>query len=1302
MKEMIRVGRLRKGWKIFGAVLLACTVFGGVLMYANAASSAIMRLNMSSVVVQQNSENSSLIIEEFRGVDENHIDTENPDNNNKLIPANVEWTSANNNVVTFKADTTETSTGLADRVYGLQPTLCGISAGETTVTATYYSKTYNQDGAVTSSTAVNSVSARVIVPLSVNFYDSYHNAPASTIYKVGDVIRIETNTDNTNRLFVETRNDRTGDLKDDGIVELASKTPNSATLKIVGGGTTYVTVRTVDGDSNELLRKTYQIKASVELDHTNPNAAGHSVQQVTLPNGAVSTYMVLDQTDFVPFTYEYIPSNIIYPATSGVTFRTRDTRVCSISAGSIRGERAGIALVQVGLYSKDVAGNESRDTGFDINIVVPFKKLGNNASNMNVGDQLQLLTTALESEVTWSTTDNTVLQVDASTGLVTAMGAGTAKIYATRTQDELYTVYGLPCQLVYEITVIDGFGLSTTETSVNIGESIDIEALVTTTDIENNPVTFKVENQAGADGIVPTETLVTVSQTGKKLTITGVASGTVKITGSQNVNGVIKSEICIVYVTTPVNEISISPDKIQIDVHSTGTVQLFFNPPGPTNNNVRWGTSNPNVATVVGDSYTATITGVSGGSATINVISEDGLKVATCEVYVRVPVTGVSLNATTVESSMSVGQYQLVATVLPDGDGVNRNVTWSSSDESVCTVDKNGLVTYKKPGYATIICKTEDGAFIATCNFIISIPVTHIKLDYTDEIMSLGGHLRITAEVLPVEASNKNLYWESSNTNVCMVDSNGLVEAVGTGSCTILCKSADGGYTAMCNIYVKQPVTSIILNTTDITVRKGQVFWLNATCLPENADNKIVTWESRDEKVCKVEADGKVTATGAGTTSIIATNVDTGLTAYCVVTVTQPVTGITLNSTYQLLWVGAKYAIIPYVEPVDAENKNVTYFSSDSTVASVDEHGVVTALKGGSCIIEVTTEECHLIAACTIEVKEYVTSIELSEKFKFLNIGATGTLTAKVGTETATNKQIVWSSSNDEICSVDQEGNLLAGIPGTAVITATAADGSGVSASCVVRVVNPVRSIKVEPSTLRLLVGESSILQAVITPEDASVKDVTWSSSDEKIAVVDEAGEVFALSPGKVKITATSADGNDIKGVCWVYVTPVIDISAMNINSSEIWMLTGKSRQLNVRVRPAVNTDSYAWYSSDTGIVVVDQTGVITTVGPGTAEVYVESSARGVLSKCIVHSIGISRSNITLEQYDSYWLDVLGTDERVTWRSSNPRVCTVTANGQVIARKAGTTTVTAVVQGKTMTCTVKVTTVKTMSGKILQ
>lgn len=1286
MKKIRQFRRLRKGWKIFGAAVIAVLLFGGYILYANASTNVFLSLNTSSTAVPRGQSSNNLYVNQLTGTDDNSLLE-----GNSPMPERIEWTSANSNIVTFK--TTSSDSGTQEKVNGQNPTLYGMNAGVTDVTATYYSKKYNEEGAEIESKKITSSTARVTVPISVTVTDTHANTPSSTVYQIGDRIDIQANTSEANKIFIETVNDKTGSVSKDGIVKLVSHSATTATLEVIGGGSTTVTVRTADGDGNESLTYTFVVKGEVRFDTTRANETGHQI--MTLPNEDPLTgekkYLILNDTPFEAFTNEEVPSNVIYPEISKVTYRSSNPEVFKTTAGKACGVTAGVAKMTAGLSTLDAQGNETWYTVDYVNIVVPFKKLGNDVSNMNVGDQLQLSTSANPSEITWTTTNNNVLQVDSTTGLVTAVGAGTATIKATRTQDELYTLYGLPCQLEYTITVIDGFGLNTTSTTVNIGSSFDLEALVTAEDLDRNPVTFRVVNQAGEDGIVPTETLITTAQNGKVLTVTGVHSGTVKITASQNVNGVIKSAYCIVYVTTPVEDISINPSSLTINRGDTGTVQLLFNPPGPTNSNVLWSSSNPSVAAVEGDSYTADIKGISGGSATITVISEDGLKVASCEVYVREPVTGLVLNATTVESTMAVGKYQLVASILPEGDGVNRNVTWTSSDPSVCKVDENGLVTYVKPGYATIICQTVDGAFIATCNFVISIPVELIRLDYTDEIMSIGSTLRITAEVLPLTASNRTVSWESSNTNVCIVDSNGLVEAVGTGNCTILCKSLDGGYTAMCNIYVKQPVTSVVLNTTDITVRKGQTFWLNATCLPENADNKIVTWESRDEDVCTVENDGKVTATGAGTTSIIATNADTGLTAYCIVTVTQPVTGITLNADYQMLWVGAKYAIIPTIEPADAENKNVTYLSSDPTVASVDENGIVTALKGGSCIIEVTTEECSLVAACTIDVKEYVSSITLSETFKYMNIGSSGTLKATVGTETATNKVITWSSSNDEICSVDDKGNLIAGVPGTAVITATAADGSGISATCIVRVVNPVTSITVEPSTVRLLVGDSQIVTAYVYPEDASIRDVKWTSSNEAVATVDEAGEIFALGTGKCKVTATSMDGNEIKGICWVYVTPVINISSLKINSSEIYMLSGKSRKLNVRVRPAINTDDYAWYSSDTGVVVVDQTGVITTVGPGTAEISVESLNAGVSSTCTVHSLGISRSSITLEQYDSYWLDVIGTDDPIIWRSSNPRVCTVSASGQIVARKAGTTTVTAVVHDKTLSCVVKVT-----------
>ena len=156
-----------------------------------------------------------------------------------------------------------------------------------------------------------------------------------------------------------------------------------------------------------------------------------------------------------------------------------------------------------------------------------------------------------------------------------------------------------------------------------------------------------------AAGVVPTETLINVvqSEDGRTFKVTGIASGIAHIKVTQNVNGVIKKATCVVYVTTPVGEITINPSSLTVDRGSSDTVQLIFNPSAPTNNKVLWSSSNTDVATVEGDSYTATITGVSGGTATITVITEDGLKVATCDVYVREPVTGLVLNATTVESS---------------------------------------------------------------------------------------------------------------------------------------------------------------------------------------------------------------------------------------------------------------------------------------------------------------------------------------------------------------------------------------------------------------------------------------------------------------------------------------------------------------------------------------------------------------------------------------------------------------------------------------------------------------------------
>ncbi|WP_170841387.1 Ig-like domain-containing protein [[Clostridium] fimetarium] len=1260
--------RLRKIWKIIAGGVMACILIGVYIAYVSASTNVKLTMVNTNVVVVQG--NTATLSVNMTGTDDN-----NPNPNDKSpIPANVEWTTDDKSIMNF-VDATAQS-GYSELVNGNSSVIHANFAGIAKISATYYSKVYDANGIVTQKENISTASLDSVVPLIVTLIDNAGNSNISgKIYSLGDTVNITTNTYTDNASVIETSNT--------GVVKVVNSAYNNATLSIVGGGSAKVTIRTADGDGNNNLTYSFTVNAKVDFTDGAVSSSGERI-------------ITLDKTPFVAFERTLIKSNVITPSQSGAIWESGDASILTAYGnGEVLGLYAGVTALKAGIQVTDVGGNKTFLPGsFDtITVITPFKWL-NSVENMNVTDTFQLSCSGKKGELTWTTSDNKVLTVDAN-GLVTAVGSGTATISVARPTDinNQTNKYGETYSVSMTIQVIDSFGLSTTSKEINIGESYGLKALTTTS---NAVISFKVTNEAEIGQTPPTYQVVstTTSTDGKTLTITGVASGIVRVVATQNIKGLIKTAECLIYVRTPVGVVTLNPTSLNINRGKTDIVQVIFNPSTPFNDKVLWTSSNTDVATVKGDSKTATVTAVKGGTSTISVVTMDGLKVASCDVYVREPVTGVSLNQTTVYSEMSIGSYQLSATVLPSGDGVNRKVTWTSSDPTIVTVDANGLVKYVKPGYATIICKTEDGSFIATCNFFVSIPVKTVSLDYTDAIMSLGGKLRITAEVLPITASNRAVAWTSSNTNILVVDSNGLVQAVGTGNATILCKTLDGGVTAMCNVYVKQPVTSVVLNASETTVRKGQVFWLNATALPESADNKIVTWSSTDTKLATVDKDGKVTAVNPGIVTIIATNTDTGLTGFCVVTITQPVTGLTLNSTYQEMWVGSKYAIIPNVLPIDAQNKKVTYQSSDATIASVDENGIVTAIKGGSCIVIVTTDEVKLTATVSIDVKEYVSTISLNETNKFMNIGTALNLTATVTRDSATNKNVVWTSSDSNVVSVDANGHLYANSPGNAVVTATASDGSGVSASCVIRAVIPVTSISVEPDTIKLLVGDSQKAYATVYPEGATIKNVTWVSSNEAIATVDGDGEVFAVGVGKAKITAVSNDGNSIKASCSVYVTPIIKITSLKINSKEITMLSGKTRQLTARITPTNTTESVSWYSTDTSIVVVDDSGRITTVGPGTADIVISGGLNNVESTCIVHSMAISQSSISLEQYDTFDLAVDGAVTAISWRTANPRVATITSSGHIVARMAGTTTITATVDGKTLTCVVRVTNIK--------
>jgi uncharacterized protein (TIGR02145 family) len=243
-------------------------------------------------------------------------------------------------------------------------------------------------------------------------------------------------------------------------------------------------------------------------------------------------------------------------------------------------------------------------------------------------------------------------------------------------------------------------------------------------------------------------------------------------------------------------------------------------------------------------------------------------------------------------------------------------------------------------------------------------------------------------------------------------------------------------------------VTGVTLSQTTATLTVGATLTLTPTVAPDNADNKAVTWTSSDIAVATVR-NGKVTAVAAGTATITVTTEDGGKTASCTVTVaTIDVTDVTLSSTIDTLAVGKTLTLTATVLPTDATNKNITWTSSDTAVATVS-NGTVKAVEVGTAFITVATEDGNKIATCTVTVVIPATSVTLDRVTATLVVNNPTVLVATVHPSNATNKNVVWASSNTAVAMVNEYGVVMPIGSGTAIVTATTAYG-GKTATCVV------------------------------------------------------------------------------------------------------------------------------------------------------------------------------------------------------------------------------------------------------------
>lgn len=738
----------------------------------------------------------------------------------------------------------------------------------------------------------------------------------------------------------------------------------------------------------------------------------------------------------------------------------------------------------------------------------------------------------------------------------------------------------------------------------------------------------------------------------------------------------------------PVSSVTMDKGVQSIAINESCTVKAIVSPSNATNTKVLWTVENASVIEYsdLGDG-SITVTGRQVGTSKVIARSDDGGYIASCEISVGKGVERIELEPA--ELQLKKGDSQtLTASIFP-ADATCQTLHWGTSDSKVASVDEDGKVTAVGNGSATVFVSSSDGGHTAYCNVYVGTPLGSLSLDpgeYTLE--SIGSSFKIAPVFYPEDATDTELSWTSADPKIASVSSDGTVTAIGPGTTAITAAAAGGAITSKCVVTVLSPALAIKISDSRLSLEEGEEASLSASVFPSDATQSTLTWRSDKPEVATVDQDGKVRAVKAGV-AVITVSVSETVFETCTVTVVSRVTGISFDVDELEILPGESHQLNVTVLPENASVPDVNWSSDNAKVAKVSDTGLVTGHSAGVATIHAVTRDGGKMATCLVKVGTPVSGISLSKSSASMYVGDSPlALTAAITPSNASDKSVVWSSSDASVASVTAGSGLDATVTpvaaGTATITVSTPDGK-FSASCVLTVKQHVTGVSISKSSLTLYTGQTETLSAQVKPEDATDTRLTWSSSDKTVATVAN-GLVTALKAGSTQIRVTSFEGG-FQAVCNLTVKQ--HVTGLDLSASTLTINLGQTVTMTATVLPSDASDkSVTWTSSNSDIVSVTQNGSVTANAMGEAEITATSNDGGFSKTCKVTvveplvpatSLTLTPKTMSLNIGDSGALElqILPNDcnEKLKWESSDPSVATVN-NGDIKALAAGTTTIT--------------------------
>jgi len=577
-----------------------------------------------------------------------------------------------------------------------------------------------------------------------------------------------------------------------------------------------------------------------------------------------------------------------------------------------------------------------------------------------------------------------------------------------------------------------------------------------------------------------------------------------------------------------VESIAIDQNAVSLLVDETCTLTATVLPQNATNKKVHWSSSNTDVASVEDGVVTAN----DAGTVTIRATTDDGYLTAVCRVKVSYDLDIM------VEGDDAVAQGKTItlkayAYYKDNGTTVKTNdeIGWRSSDESVATVSK-GKVKGIGAGQVTITAYIEDTDVYTDFEVNVVAPVTSLKFAPSKATVYVGNtfDLAQTLTIKPFEHTD-TIEWSSSKESVATVDEDGVVTPITTGTAKITAKAAAGKKAASVTITVAREPEEIEI-TGDHFVAQGKTITLKAYAFYEE-NGKItktkdaICWESSDESVATVSK-GKVKGIGAGQATITAYIEDTDVYTEFEVNVVAPITSLKFASSKATVYVGNDFDLAQMltIKPFE-HTDSIEWSSSKESVATVDEHGVVTPIATGTAKITAKAAAGKKTASVTITVAREPEAIEIIGDCAVAR-GKTITLKAYAfyeenGKIVKTKDAISWESSDESVATVSK-GKVKGIGAGQATITAYI-EALGLQADYEVTVAIPAKSVKLSIKKLTAAVGDTFDLTGylTVTPDD-NTDEIIWTTSKSSVATVED-GYVTIVGEGSAKITAKAVAG---------------------------------------------------------------------------------------------------------------------------------------------------------------------------------